>query len=135
MAELQDALSDLLRATRGKASVVFLENSLREIEVGINDYEFGAKQPVKFDVYAAHISGKPNEAIGIADLVNYELLNEIVGNVIETRRFDLLENLANEILDRIFEIREIVAASVKISKVGISDISGDLGCCITRLRT
>ena len=72
MAELADALASLVSQTYGDATVVFLEDAIREIEVGIHEYEYNSLQPVRFDVYAAQYGSSTS---GIDDA------NDILGRV------------------------------------------------------
>ena len=101
MAELADALSTLVSQTSGEASIVFLENSVRDVDIGIHDYEKGSTQPVRFDIYVAHSGNPMSKNSGIADVLNYEYLLNALENVVELPRFGLLEQMADELLDSV----------------------------------
>ena len=134
MAELADALSTLVSQTSGEASIVFLENSIRDVDIGIHDYEKGSTQPVRFDIYVAH-SGTPlSKNSGIADVLNYEYLLNALENVVELPRFGLLEQMADELLDSVMLPEPVIAATVKITKTSVPGVEGSLGCCITRFK-
>ncbi len=134
MADLGDTLSSLVSKTNGEATVVFLENAAREIEVGIHDFEFGSSQRVIFDIYAAHISEGDAKLLGIEDVMDYEYLIEALDHVIGSGRFELLEQIANELLDIILSPVQVIAGIVKITKSEIPGVQGALGCCITRIK-
>ncbi len=134
MADLGDALSSLVSKTNGAATVVFLENAVREIEVGIHDFEFGSSQRVIFDIYAAHIPKEKSQLLRINDVVDYEYLVDALDHVIASQRFELLEQIANELLDLILSPVQVIAGTVKISKTDVPSAEGSLGCCITRLK-
>ena len=134
MADLGDTLSSLVSKTNGAATVVFLENAVREIEVGIHDFEYGSSQQVIFDIYAAHIPEENSKLLRINDVVDYEYLIDALDHVIGSARFDLLEQIANELLDIILAPVQVIAATVKISKADVPGVEGALGCCITRLK-
>ena len=134
MADLGDALSTLVSKTNGAATVVFLENAVRDIEVGIHDFEYGSSQRVIFDIYAAHIPAENSQLFRIDDVVDYEYLLDSLDQVIGTERFELLEQIANELLDIILAPVQVIAGTVKISKADVPAVDGSLGCCITRLK-
>lgn len=134
MAELADALSTLVSQTSGEASIVFLENSVRDVDIGIHDYEKGSTQPVRFDIYVAHSGNPMSKNSGIADVLNYEYLLNALENVVELPRFGLLEQMADELLDSVMLPEPVIAATVKITKTSVPGVEGSLGCCITRFK-
>ena len=134
MAELADALSTLVSQTSGEASIVFLENSVRDVDIGIHDYEKGSTQPVRFDIYVAHSRNPMSKNSGIADVLNYEYLLNALENVVELPRFGLLEQMADELLDSVMLPEPVIAATVKITKTSVPGVEGSLGCCITRFK-
>ena len=134
MAELADPLSTLVSQTSGEASIVFLENSVRDVDIGIHDYEKGSTQPVRFDIYVAHSGNPTSKNSGIADVLNYEYLLNALENVVELPRFGLLEQMADELLDSVMLPEPVIAATVKITKTSVPGVEGSLGCCITRFK-
>ena len=134
MAELADALSTLVSQTSGEASIVFLENCVRDVDIGIHDYEKGSTQPVRFDIYVAHSGNPTSKNSGIADVLNYEYLLNALENVVELPRFGLLEQMADELLDSVMLPEPVIAATVKITKTCVPVVEGSLGCCITRFK-
>ena len=134
MAELADALSTLVSQTSGEASIVFLENSVRDVDIGIHDYEKGSTQPVRFDIYVAHSGNPMSKNSGIADVLNYEYLLNALETVVELPRFGLLEQMADELLDFVMLPEPVIAATVKITKTSVPGVEGSLGCCITRFK-
>ena len=134
MAELADALSTLVSQTSGEASIVFLENSVRDVDIGIHDYEKVSTQPVRFDIYVAHSGNPTSKNSGIADVLNYEYLLNALETVVELPRFGLLEQMADELLDFVMLPEPVIAATVKITKTSVPGVEGSLGCCITRFK-
>ncbi len=130
---VSDALSELISQTEGEADVVFLENAVRNIEVGVHDFEFDSTQKVIFDIYAAHAK-EETPLLKIQDVVDYEYLVEALQKVLERGRFELLEKIADELLEYILEPNQVVAAMVKITKKEVPGVEGSLGCCITRVK-
>ena len=134
MAELADALSTLVSQTSGVASIVLLENSVRDVDIVIHDYEMGSTQPVRFDIYVAHSGNPMSKNSGIADVLNYEYLLNALENVVELPRFGLLEQMADELLDSVMLPEPVIAATVKITKTSVPGVEGSLGCCLTRFK-
>ena len=134
MAELADALSTLVSQTSGEASIVFLENSVRDVDIGIHDYEKGSTQPVRIDIYVAHSGNPMSKNSGIADVLNYEYLLNALENVVELPRFGLLEQMTDELVDSVMLPEPVIAATVKITKTSVPGVEGSLGCCITRFK-
>tara|TARA_B100000214_G_scaffold357166_1_gene316469 strand:+ start:204 stop:605 length:402 start_codon:yes stop_codon:yes gene_type:complete len=131
-------MNDLIKTFRGLVSIIsnqstilFLEAETREIEVGIHEYEQGIKQSVKFDVIV--VVGENNTLdTNSPDFLNYEFLKQSLDSVLENRRYELLENIANTLIEKLLEHNNIEAASVRISKLEIPGISGNLGCLVTK---
>ncbi len=131
-------MNDLIKTFRGLVSIIsnqstilFLEAETREIEVGIHEYEQGIKQSVKFDVIV--VVGENNTLdTNSPDFLNYEFLKQSLDSVLENRRYELLETIANTLIEKLLEHNNIEAASVRISKLEIPGISGNLGCLVTK---
>ncbi len=51
MTSHNEAIMQLLLANQGATSL-FLEDIIREVDIGIHDYEIGVLQRVRFDIYA-----------------------------------------------------------------------------------
>ena len=131
-------MNDLIKTFRGLVSIIsnqstilFLEAETREIEAGIHEYEQGIKQSVKFDVIV--VVGENNTLdTNSPDFLNYEFLKQSLDSVLENRRYELLETIANTLIEKLLEHNNIEAASVRISKLEIPGISGNLGCLVTK---
>ena len=117
MPDLEGALSGLVSLTYGQANIIFLENAVREIEVGVHEYEFGLKQRVVFDIYVAHATEDESQFLKIEDVVDYEYLLDSLDQVIGIGRFGLVEQLADELLDYVMSPIQTIAATVKITKI------------------
>ncbi|MDP6661684.1 MAG: dihydroneopterin aldolase [Candidatus Thalassarchaeaceae archaeon] len=129
-----DALSSALSESSGDVTIIFLEDAVREIEVGIHDFEHDTRQSVRFDIYAVQSESQTPEDDDIAHVLDYEYLQTALDSVISRGRFGLLESLASELLDEILTPPMVMAASVKITKQDIPDFEGELGCSVTRLK-
>ena len=134
MTELVDALASVLSESSEDATIVFLEDAVREIEVGIHDFEHDTSQSVRFDIYAVQSGSQTPVGDDINQVLDYEYLQTALDSVISRGRFGLLESLASELLDELLAPSVVMAASVKITKQDIPDFEGELGCSVTRLK-
>ena len=120
MTSHKDAITSLLSSYKG-VTTLFLEDIVRDVDIGVHDYEIGNPQRVRFDIYVL-ISGVKNpENDIIGDVLNYEYLLDTLEKIISGVRYSLLESLANKILDSILEPQSVVAASVVITKLDVLD--------------
>ena len=133
MTSHKDAITSLLSSYKG-VTTLFLEDIVRDVDIGVHDHEIGNPQRVRFDIYIL-ISGVKNpENDIIGDVLNYEYLLDTLEKIISGVRYSLLESLANKILDSILEPQSVVAASVVITKLDVLDGDGTLGCSMTRIK-
>ena len=123
----------LMAQTQG-VTTLFLENVVREVDIGVHDHEFGTPQRLQFDIYVM-LSGvsEPN-ADEIGEVLDYEYLISALDETLEMNRAALLETLANRLLDRILEPNSAEGASVILTKLDVLEGDGQLGCSMTRLK-
>jgi dihydroneopterin aldolase len=133
MTSHNEAIMQLLLANQGATSL-FLEDIIREIDIGIHDHEIGVLQRVRFDIYAMIGGALPTKSDEIDDVLNYEYLIDILDQVLAANRVALLETLADRILDLIMKPTAVDAASVVITKLDVLDGDGRLGCSMTRMK-
>ncbi len=128
-----EALMQLMAQTQG-VTTLFLENVVREVDIGVHDHEFGTPQRLQFDIYVM-LSGvsEPN-ADEIGEVLDYEYLISALDETLEMNRAALLETLANRLLDRILEPNSAEGASVILTKLDVLEGDGQLGCSMTRLK-
>ena len=128
-----DAITNLLSSYKG-VTTLFLEDIVRDVDIGVHDYEIGNPQRVRFDIYVL-ISGVKNpENDAIEDVLNYEYLLDSLEEVLSIGRFSLLESLSNHLINSISEPESVKAASVVITKLDILDGDGRLGCSMTKTK-
>ena len=128
-----EALMQLMAQTQG-VTTLFLENVVREVDIGVHDHEFGTPQRLQFDIYVM-LSGvsEPN-ADEIGEVLDYEYLSSALDETLKMNRAALLETLANRLLDRILEPNSAEGASVILTKLDVLEGDGQLGCSMTRLK-
>ncbi len=128
-----EALMQLMAQTQG-VTTLFLENVVREVDIGVHDHEFGAPQRLQFDIYVMLSGVLEPSADEIGEVLDYEYLISALDETLEMNRAALLETLANRLLDRILEPNSAEGASVILTKLDVLEGDGQLGCSMTRLK-
>ena len=115
-------------------TTLFLEDVVRDVDIGVHDFEIGNPQKVRFDIYVmlSDILNPNNDDLN--EVLNYEYLIDSLDDVLSIGRFSLLETLANRLLEEISAPTSVKAASVVITKLDILDGDGRLGCSMTKIK-
>ena len=128
-----EALMQLMSQTQG-VTTLFLENVVREVDIGVHAHEIGAPQRLRFDVYVMLAGAAEPSADQIDEVLDYEYLIGALDQTLELERAALLETLANRLLDQILSPVAVEGASVIITKLDVLEGEGQLGCSMTRLK-
>ena len=133
MTSHKDAITNLLSSYSG-VTTLFLEDVVRDVDIGVHDFEIGNPQKVRFDIYVmlSDILNPNNDDLN--EVLNYEYLIHSLDEVLSNGRFSLLETLANRLLEEISTPASVKAASVVITKLDILDGDGKLGCSMTKIK-
>lgn len=133
MTSHKDAITNLLSSYSG-VTTLFLEDVVRDVDIGVHDFEIGNPQKVRFDIYVmiSDILNPDNDDLN--EVLNYEYLIHSLEEVLSIGRFSLLETLANRLLEEISTPASVKAASVVITKLDILDGDGKLGCSMTKIK-
>ena len=133
MTSHKDAITNLLSSYSG-VTTLFLEDVVRDVDIGVHDFEIGNPQRVRFDIYVmiSDILNPDNDDLN--EVLNYEYLIHSLDEVLSIGRFSLLETLANRLLEEISTPTSVKAASVVITKLDILDGDGRLGCSMTKIK-
>jgi dihydroneopterin aldolase len=133
MTSHKDAITNLLSSYSG-VTTLFLEDVVRDVDIGVHDFEIGNPQKVRFDIYVmiSDILNPDNDDLN--EVLNYEYLIHSLDEVLSIGRFSLLETLANRLLEEISTPASVKAASVVITKLDILDGDGKLGCSMTKIK-
>ncbi len=129
-----DVLTELVRLGTREFTTLFLENSVREVDIGVHEHEIGDPQRICFDVHVVIDGASKPEEDEIDMVLDYEYLSSSIDRTISARRSALMETLASELLDEIMAPGEIIAATVSLKKLDVEGIDGQLGCSMTRIR-
>ena len=133
MTSHKDAITNLLSSYSG-VTTLFLEDIVRDVDIGVHDFEIGNPQKVRFDIYVmmSDIQNPNNDDLN--EVLNYEYLIDSLNDVLSLGRFSLLETLANRLLEEVSAPTSVKAASVVITKLEILDGDGRLGCSMTKIK-
>ena len=133
MTSHKDAISNLLSSFNG-VTTLFLEDIVRDVDIGVHDFEIGNPQKVKFDIYVMLSEVRNPENDKLEEVLNYEYLIESLEDVLSLGRFSLLETLAHLLLEEVSIPNSVKAASVVITKLDILNGDGTLGCSMTKIK-
>ena len=133
MTSHKDAITNLLASYSG-VTTLFLEDIVRDVDIGVHDFEIGNPQKIRFDMYVimSNIQNPLNDDLN--EVLNYEYLIKSLENILSLGRFSLLETLANRLLEEVSSPTSVKAASVVITKLEILDGDGRLGCSMTKIK-
>jgi dihydroneopterin aldolase len=111
--------------------IIFMEDVIRNIDIGIHDYEKDVPQRVSFDLYVKISMSNNAFDDDINNVVNYEYLIKILDSIIDNNRFSLLETLGKCIMEEVLSPNQVQGATLVISKLDILK-SGKIGYSMTR---
>ena len=133
MTSHKDAITNLLASYSG-VTTLFLEDIVRDVDIGVHDFEIGNPQKIRFDMYVimSNIQNPLNDDLN--EVLNYVYLITSLENILSLGRFSLLETLANRLLEEISAPKSVKAVSVVITKLDVLDGDGKLGCSMTQIK-
>ena len=129
-------ISTMASATRGLRRV-FIRDLVLPARIGIHDHERAQAQPVIINVDASveeAVEGADNTMTGtIADVVCYETLTKQIKEVLGGGHTDLVEELAEEIADRLLTDARIIRLRIRLEKPEAIAEAAGVGVEIERL--
>ena len=133
MTSHKDAITNLLSSYSG-VTTLFLEDIVKDVDIGVHDFEIGNPQKVRFEIYVMMSDIQNPDKDDLSEVLNYEYLIDSLNNVLSLGRYSLLETLANRLLEEVSAPTSVKAASVVITKLEILDGDGRLGCSMTKIK-
>ena len=113
---------------------VNIKNLILEISIGLHDFEKKKKQRVRFNIDISTDSNiKPNNN-NLASIVNYEDTINKVTYITEKKHHELLEDLAENIFDIIFENKLVKKVNLKLEKLDIIKNTESVGIEVSKSR-
>ncbi len=113
---------------------VSIKNLILKISVGLHDFEKKKKQRVRFNIDISTDSNiKPNNN-NLASIVNYEDTINKITHTTEKKHHELLEDLAENIFDIIFESKIVKKVNLKLEKLDIIKNTESVGIEVSKSR-
>ena len=113
---------------------VSIKNLILKISVGLHDFEKKKKQRVRFNIDISTDSNiKPNNN-NLASIVNYEDTINKITYITEIKHHELLEDLAENIFDIIFENKIVKKVNLKLEKLDIIKNTESVGVEVSKSR-
>ena len=113
---------------------VLITNLILVMSVGIHDFEKVKKQEVKFNISIdvnSLLAPIENE---LKSIVNYETIIKVITKLTKNKHYELLETLAEDIFDELFQNINIKKVELKIEKTQIIKNTSSVGIKITKKR-
>ena len=113
---------------------VSIKNLILKISVGLHDFEKIKKQRVRFNIDISTDSNiKPNNN-NLSSIVNYEDTIKKITYITEKKHHELLEDLAENIFDIIFESKIVKKVNLKLEKLDIIKNTESVGIKVSKSR-
>ena len=113
---------------------VSIKNLILKISVGLHDFEKIKKQRVRFNIDISTDSNiKPNNN-NLSSIVNYEDTIKKITYITEKKHHELLEDLAENIFDIIFESEIVKKVNLKLEKLDIIKNTESVGIEVSKSR-
>ena len=113
---------------------VSIKNLILKISVGLHDFEKIEKQRVRFSIDISTDSNiKPNNN-DLSSIVNYEDTIKKITYITEKKHHELLEDLAENIFDIIFESKIVKKVNHKLEKLDIIENTESVGIEVSKSR-
>ena len=113
---------------------VSIKNLILKISVGLHDFEKKKRQRVRFNIDILTDSNiKPNHN-NLESIVNYEDTIKKITYITEKKHHELLEDLAENIFDIIFESKIVKKVNLKLEKLDIIKNTESVGIEVSKSR-
>lgn len=112
--------------------IVFIEDLRIETIIGIYDWERKVKQTISLDIEMAADNRKPAATENIDDALNYKAVAKRMITFTEESQFQLVETLAERLIEIIMNDFNVPWCRLKLSKLGAVTGSRSVGVIIER---
>ena len=112
--------------------IVFIEDLRIETIIGIYDWERKVKQTISLDIEMAADNTKPAASENIDDALNYKAVAKRMITYTEESKFQLVETLAERLIEIIMTDFNVPWCRLKLSKLGAVTGSRSVGVIIER---
>ena len=113
---------------------VIIKNLILNIFIGIHNFEKNKKQRVRFNIeVVTNPDIKPNNK-DLSTILNYEELINKIKLLVEKKHHELIEDLAENIFEIIFQNRLVKKINIKIEKLDIIKNSESVGIEFSKVK-
>ena len=112
--------------------IVFIEDLRIDTIIGIYDWEREVKQTIALDIEMAADNTKPASTENIDDALNYKAVSKRMIAFTEESKFQLVETLAERLVEIILNEFDVPWCRLKLSKLGAVTGSKSVGVIIER---
>ena len=112
--------------------IVFIEDLRIDTIIGIYDWEREVKQTVALDIEMAADNTRPASTENIDDALNYKAVAKRLIAYTEESQFQLVETLAERLVEIIMKEFDVPWCKLKLSKLGAVTGSRSVGVIIER---
>ncbi len=113
---------------------VSIKNLILKISIGLHNFEKKKKQRVRFNIDITTDSNVKSNNNNLASIVNYEDTINKITYITEKKHHELLEDLAENIFDLIFESKLVKKVNLKLEKLDIIKNTESVGVEVSKSR-
>ena len=113
---------------------VSVKNLILKISIGLHDFEKKKKQRVRFNIDIITDSNIKPDNNNLLSIVNYEDTINKITYITEKKHHELLEDLAENIFDIIFESKIVKKVNLKLEKLDIIKNTESVGIEVSKSR-
>ncbi|OUW74124.1 MAG: hypothetical protein CBD76_01350 [Pelagibacteraceae bacterium TMED216] len=113
---------------------VEIKNLILKISIGLHDFEKKKKQRVRFNIVISTNSNIKPDKNNLSSIVNYEDAINKITSVTNEKHHELLEDLAENIFDIIFESKIVKKVNIKLEKLDIIENTESVGIEVSKIK-
>ena len=113
---------------------VSIKNLILKIYIGLHNFEKKKKQRVRFNIDITTDSNIKPDNNNLLSILNYEDTIDKITSITKEKHHELLEDLAENIFDVIFERKIVKQVSLKLEKLDIIKNTESVGIEVTKRR-
>ena len=130
----QEQTIDTQAEKAAKSTQITIKDLLLTMFIGVYEYEQHKKQRVRVNI-TLDVTYNPHwEADNIENVVAYDTLIEEIQELAEDTHFNLVETLAEEIIEICLEDDRVLNAKVGVEKLDVCALTSSVGVMIERSR-
>jgi FolB domain-containing protein len=114
--------------------LIRVKNLTLHTNLGIHDWEQNFNRKIVINAEIESDFNLSLESDDINDTINYEIITTNIKNLIETKRFNLIEKMTQEIMNVIMSDQRIKRCKLEVDKVGVIDSVESFSIVIEKTR-